>query len=117
MIEAFLAVAAIFGALMLLALLRVVLGPTVPDRFLALDTMNTLVVMILIVLALGLEQWILIDVALVYALLAFVGSIFMADYMEASGETSGRAPLAARAGTGSRYRDVKLAMKRGGGAP
>jgi len=116
MIEVFVMATTLFGVLILLALLRVVLGPTVPDRFLALDTINTLVVLTLIVLALGLEQWILVDVALVYALLSFVGSIFMADYMESSGETSGRAPLAARTEAGSRHRDVALAMKRGGGA-
>lgn len=112
MIEVFLVAAAFLGLLVVLAAIRVLMGPTLPDRFLGLDTINTLVVLAMILLALGLEQWLLVDVALVYAMLSFVGSVFFADYLERTGETTGDAPVSGHLSVGRRHKDVALKHKR-----
>ncbi len=69
------------GALMLLAMIRLLKGPTSADRVVALDAINTLVVASMIVLAVVFKQVVFVDVAIVYALLSFVGTLFIAKYL------------------------------------
>jgi len=66
----------------LLALIRVFLGPTAPDRVVGVDTVNTLIVASMIVLGAAYNRAIYIEIAIVYALLSFVGTIFIARYIE-----------------------------------
>lgn len=68
-------------ALMLLAMVRLVRGPTAADRVVALDAINTLVVASMIVLGVVFKQIIFIDVAIIYALLSYVGTLFIAKYL------------------------------------
>jgi multicomponent Na+:H+ antiporter subunit F len=68
-------------ALMLLAMVRLVKGPTAADRVVALDAINTLVVAAMIVLGVVFHQFIFIDVAIIYALLSFVGTLYIAKYL------------------------------------
>ncbi len=68
-------------ALMLLAMVRLVKGPTSADRVVALDAINTLVVAAMIVLGVVFQQFIFIDVAIIYALLSFVGTLYIAKYL------------------------------------
>lgn len=68
-------------ALMLLAMVRLVRGPTSADRVVALDAINTLVVAAMIVLGVVFRQFIFIDVAIIYALLSFVGTLYIAKYL------------------------------------
>ncbi len=68
-------------ALMLLAMVRLVKGPTSADRVVALDAVNTLVVAAMIVLGVVFRQFIFIDVAIIYALLSFVGTLYIAKYL------------------------------------
>jgi multicomponent Na+:H+ antiporter subunit F len=70
----------------LISLIRVFLGPTSPDRVVALDTVNTLVVGMMIGLGAFYEEVILIDIAIVYAILAFVTTLFIAKYIETTKE-------------------------------
>ena len=67
---------------LIIALIRLILGPTIPDRLVALDTINTFVVVIIIVLGAAFKEVILIDVAIVYALLSFITTLFIAKYIE-----------------------------------
>lgn len=69
------------AALMLLALVRLFKGPTTADRVVALDAINTLVVASMILLSVVFRQVILVDVAIVYALLSFVGTLYIAKYL------------------------------------
>ncbi len=71
---------------MLISLLRLFLGPTSPDRVMALDTINTLVVGMMIGLGAFYEQVILIDIAIVYAILSFVTTLFIARYISSRKE-------------------------------
>ncbi len=69
-------VALIFGAMV-----RFVIGPSAPDRVVALDAINTLVVGIMVLLAAVYRQIVFVDVAIVYALLSFVGTLFIARFL------------------------------------
>ena len=73
--------ALVLVALMLLAMVRLFKGPTAADRVVALDAINTLVVAAMIVLAVVFLQFIFVDVAIIYALLAFVGTLYIAKYL------------------------------------
>ena len=64
------------------ALIRLILGSTIPDRLVALGTMNTIVIVIMIILGAAFKEVFLIDVAIVYALLSFITTLFIAKYIE-----------------------------------
>lgn len=68
-------------ALMLISLIRVIKGPTPADRVVGLDAINSLVVASMIVLGAAYQQIIFIDVAIIYALLSFVGTLFISKYL------------------------------------
>ena len=70
----------------LIAVVRLLLGPTSPDRVVALDTVNTLVVGAMIALGAYYEQVIFIDIAIVYAILSWVTTLFIAKYIGQSKE-------------------------------
>lgn len=65
-----------------IAIIRVLLGPTVPDRVVGLDTINTLVIAGMILFGVAHRLVIIIDVAIVYALLSFITTLFIAKYLE-----------------------------------
>jgi len=64
------------------AIIRVLLGPTVPDRVVALDTINTLVIAGMILFGTATKMPIYIDVAIVYALLSYITTLFIAKYLQ-----------------------------------
>ncbi len=70
------------GVCIAIALVRVAIGPTVPDRIVGLDTVNTIVVVAMVLLGAAFREVIYIDVAIVYALLSFVATLFIAKYIE-----------------------------------
>lgn len=65
-----------------ITIMRIFLGPTPPDRLVGLDTLNTMVVVGMVILGVAFEEVIYIDVAIVYALLSFVTTLFIAKYIE-----------------------------------
>ena len=72
----------IIGAAILLCLLRMVRGPTTVDRAVAVDTTATVTTALLVLLGFAVERYVYLDVALVYALLTFIGSVAIARYLE-----------------------------------
>ena len=71
----------VLAALMLLAMVRLIKGPTSADRVVALDAINTLVVASMILLASAFRHTLFVDVAIVYAMLSFVGTLYIAKYL------------------------------------
>ena len=69
----------IFG---MVALFRLIYGPTAPDRVVGLDAMTTITVAAMILYGTITAQVVMIDVALVYAILSFVATIYVARYIE-----------------------------------
>jgi multicomponent Na+:H+ antiporter subunit F len=74
--------AAVLLAYVLVCVLRLAIGPTVADRAVAVDTINTLMVVIMILVGAAFDLVVIMDVALVYALLSFVGTLYIARYLE-----------------------------------
>lgn len=72
--------AAAFVLLAIAMLYRVVKGPTMQDRVLAVNVLGTNTVVILALLAAGLEEPYFLDIALVYALLNFLMSIAISKF-------------------------------------
>ncbi|RLF66794.1 MAG: cation:proton antiporter [Thermoplasmata archaeon] len=66
----------------LLTLIRMIVGPTVPDRVVALDAMTTTTSGLMILYGIITEQSVIIDVALVYAILSFIATLYIARYLE-----------------------------------
>jgi multicomponent Na+:H+ antiporter subunit F len=66
----------------ILALIRVIRGPTAPDRVVGVDTTNTMVIVGMIAFGIAYREVIYIDVAIVYALLSFISTLFIARYLE-----------------------------------
>ena len=66
---------------MTLAFIRVVRGPTLPDRVVALDLFAVLSTAFLTVYAIDTEQQVFLDVAIVLALIAFLGTVAFALYI------------------------------------
>jgi len=69
-------------ALTSLCLLRVILGPTVADRVVAIDIMGIIVVGICVILAIRTGKSFLIDIGIAWIILSFIGTITMAKYLE-----------------------------------
>ncbi len=79
------AVLPIAGALLLAALLlafwRLLRGPTLPDRILALDTLYIDALALLIVLGIHFDSALYFEAALVIALLGFVGTVALSKFL------------------------------------
>ncbi len=73
---------AIIGVAVFLSFLRMLLGPTGSDRAVAVDTITTTVAALLVFLALVFDRYVYLDVSLVYSLLAFVGLVALARFLE-----------------------------------
>jgi len=66
----------------IMAIIRVIRGPTAPDRIVGLDTINTIVIVSMVIFGAAFNEVIYIDVAIVYALLSFISTLFIAKYLE-----------------------------------
>jgi multicomponent Na+:H+ antiporter subunit F len=65
--------------------IRIFKGPTAPDRVVGLDTLNTVVVASMVLFGAYTKEVIYIDVGIVYALLSFIATLFIAKYLEGGG--------------------------------
>jgi multicomponent Na+:H+ antiporter subunit F len=70
---------------MALALLRALLGPTEYDRILAVNTFGTKTVLIIAVLGFLMGRPDFLDIALLYALINFIGTIAVLRFYEVLG--------------------------------
>jgi multicomponent Na+:H+ antiporter subunit F len=65
-----------------LSFIRLVRGPSLPDRVVALDLMSTLGIGVIAAYAIASKQAIYLDVASILALISFLGTIAFAYYIE-----------------------------------
>lgn len=68
--------------LIFVSMYRVIKGPTIADRVVALNVIATKITIAIVVIAILTNQQSYIDVALVYALIGFVASIAIVRYLE-----------------------------------
>jgi multicomponent Na+:H+ antiporter subunit F len=72
----------ILGLALLIAFVRLVRGPTLPDRIVAMDLFGMLVVGLIVVLAGRSGVRATLDAAIVIALIGFLGTVGYATYVE-----------------------------------
>ncbi|MBD9535696.1 K+/H+ antiporter subunit F [Stenotrophomonas sp. ATCM1_4] len=71
----------VVGIAMLLALWRLLRGPTVPDRILALDTLSVTAIAELMLFGIYLDSAIYFEAALVIAMLGFCSTVVLSKYV------------------------------------
>jgi multicomponent Na+:H+ antiporter subunit F len=69
-------------ALCALCLYRIVRGPSIPDRMVAIDILGILVVGICALLAVITDKHFLIDIGIAWIILSFIGTLTLAKYLE-----------------------------------
>ncbi len=74
-------VVAMLGAALVLSLIRVLIGPRAADRVVGLDLIASIVVGAIAVFAVASGERVYLDVAIVLALIAFLGTIAFASYL------------------------------------
>ncbi len=82
--------AAVYGLMgvTVLSLVRVVIGPEPEDRMIGLNLTASQVLAILVLAAVKLDRAIFLDVALVYAILGFIGMLAIARSLWSKGKPS-----------------------------
>jgi multicomponent Na+:H+ antiporter subunit F len=68
--------------LIFISMFRVIKGPTIADRVVALNVIATKITIAIVVVSILTNQQTYIDVALVYALIGFIASIAIVRYLE-----------------------------------
>jgi multicomponent K+:H+ antiporter subunit F len=71
----------VVGLSMLLALWRLVRGPTAPDRILALDTLYVATIAQVVLLGMLDETEVYFEIALIIAMLGFFGTVVLSKYV------------------------------------
>ena len=64
------------------AIVRMIVGPDVTNRVVGLDILTTITIALFVFFAMIFGRYIYIDVALVYGLLAFIGVLVIARFIE-----------------------------------
>jgi len=72
---------AMVSVALLLSLYRVIIGPELPDRILALDTLYINSIALLILLGLHLGSALYFEAALLIAVMGFVGTVALSKYL------------------------------------
>jgi multicomponent Na+:H+ antiporter subunit F len=67
---------------MALAFIRMVLGPSLPDRVVGLDMLTVLMVAFAAAFSIAVDETAFLDVAIVLALVGFLGTVAFARYAE-----------------------------------
>ncbi len=72
----------LLGFGVIFAFIRLLSGPSLPDRVIALDMMSVVGIGMIVVYAVVTEQPVFVDVATVLALVSFLGTVAFAAYVE-----------------------------------
>jgi multicomponent Na+:H+ antiporter subunit F len=75
-------VLAVLALLTIGGITRVIIGPTIWDRLLGLNLVSSKIIMAIIVFALIIQRTFLLDIAIVYSLLGYIGSVLIARFIE-----------------------------------
>jgi len=61
---------------------RLILGPTLADRAVASDSLNVIIIGVIALMSLVYENGLFLDIAIVYAILAFLETVVFSRYVE-----------------------------------
>ena len=67
---------------LILAFIRLIKGPTLPDRIVALDLIATVIMGFIAIYAIGTNKPVYLDVSIAIALTSFIGTVAFARYLE-----------------------------------
>jgi multicomponent Na+:H+ antiporter subunit F len=81
----FLVALAMLAVAAALTFIRLAKGPTLPDRVIAIDLIGVVLVCLLVLMSGVTAQQAFLDVAMVVALISFVGTVAYARYIEREG--------------------------------
>jgi multicomponent Na+:H+ antiporter subunit F len=79
----------IFGYLMIISLFllfRIIKGPTIWDRILGFNLFTAVIILLILVYTVIEDISYLIDIAIVYTLLGFIGIIFISRFVQRKGK-------------------------------
>ncbi len=65
----------------ILSLLRIITGPSLPDRVVALDLIASIIMGIILIYSLLVEERRYIDVVVIMSLMVFMGTVMIAKYL------------------------------------
>ena len=65
---------------------RVIIGPTIWDRILGLNLISSKIIVAIVFFALILEKSFLLDIAIIYSLIGFIGSVLISRFVEKKGQ-------------------------------
>lgn len=85
----YLVVASVLVINAFLCLYRGIRGPTIQDRVIGINIVNTKTTVVLLILATFLGEELFLDIALIYAMLNFIVTITISRYIETEGGTYG----------------------------
>jgi multicomponent Na+:H+ antiporter subunit F len=68
-------------ALSVICLYRIIIGPTIPDRMVAIDIFGILVVGICAIISIQTERSFILDVGIAWIILSFIGTLTLAKYL------------------------------------
>lgn len=66
----------------IMGFIRLLKGPSAPDRVVAIDGITTITTSLMVLLALMMKRSIFLDVALTYAVIGFIGVLALAKFFE-----------------------------------
>lgn len=78
----YLVILALLSLAIVFSFVRLFRGPSLADRVVALDFMSSLGIGVMAVYAIATDQAILLDVAIIVALISFLGTVAFAYYLE-----------------------------------
>ena len=64
-----------------LLLIRLFKGPTLPDKVLVIDTINSVIIGIVVMMSIYYGNEMFVDIAIVYAMLSFLSTIAVSKYL------------------------------------
>lgn len=79
-------VLSIISFFILIATIRVIIGPTIWDRLLGLNMISTKITIAIVMLAVIMDKSLFLDIALVYAILGFIGTVLISRFIERNGD-------------------------------
>lgn len=77
--------AVMLGVGLILGLIRLVRGPSLPDRVVALDVIATIITGAIVLYAIATDQSVYLRAAIVLALVSFIGTVAFAYFVEKGG--------------------------------
>ena len=68
-------------ALCAISLYRIIRGPTIPDRMVAVDIFGILVVGVCAIISIQTERSFILDIGIAWIILSFIGTLTLAKYL------------------------------------